>query len=100
MEDLTKIPGVRGCAAYAGNKVVADSRYGTLGNKADEIEQFWAAAASVVATNLQLGPARCLVLRNRDRQVLLLLQDQQNVLCELEPQADWRTLAAELRRRI
>jgi hypothetical protein len=100
MEDLTKIPGVLGCAAYSGNSLVADSRHGTLGGKADEIEQFWSAAASVVATNLQMGPARCLVLRSRERQVLLMLQDGQNVLCELEPRVDWRAVAAEIKRRL
>ncbi len=100
MDDLTKIKGVLGCAAFAGNSPVAGTQFGKLGDKASEIEQFWATAASVVATNMQLGQERELLLRSGSRQVLLLLRGSQNVVCELDAQSDWKNLAAEIKRRL
>lgn len=99
MEDLTKIKGVLGCAAYAGNSPVAGSQFGALGNRAAEIEQFWATAASVIATNLQMGTVREMLIRSRGRQVLMVLREGQNILCELAQGADWKAVAAEVRRR-
>lgn len=99
MEDLTKIKGVLGCAAYAGNSLVAGSQFGALGDRAAEIEQFWATAASVVATNHQLGTVREMLIRSRSRQVLMVLREGQNILCELAPGADWKAAASEIRRR-
>ncbi|GEM_PF-1793091 len=99
MEDLTKIKGVLGCAAYSGNSPVAGSQFGALGNRAAEIEQFWATAASVVATNLQMGTVREMLIRSRSRQVLMVLREGQNILCELAQGADWKAVASEVRRR-
>lgn len=99
MEDLTKIKGVLGCAAYSGNSLESGSQYGTLGDRASEIEQFWTTAASVVATNLQMGTVRELLVRGKSRQVLLVLREGKNILCELSPGADWKAVSAEVRRR-
>jgi len=100
MEDLTKIKGVTGCAAYSGNNLVAGTNYGSLGDRAAEIEQFWATAASVIAANLKLGPAKVMLIRGKARQVLMILGEKQNIVCELIPEADWKTVAAEVRKRL
>lgn len=97
MDDLTKIKGVLGCAVYAGNSPVAGTEHGILGAKASEIEQFWPTAASVISGNLQLGPVTLMVLGGPKRQVLLFLSDAQTVFCEIEPKADWRALAEQLK---
>jgi predicted regulator of Ras-like GTPase activity (Roadblock/LC7/MglB family) len=99
MEDLTKIKGVLGCAAYSGNSLEAGSQFGSLGDRAGEIEQFWATAASVIATNLQMGTVREMLVRGRSRQVLLVLREGRNILCELAPGTDWKSVSAEVRRR-
>jgi hypothetical protein len=99
MEDLTKIKGVLACAAYAGNSPVAGSQFGPLGDRAPEIEQFWATAASVIATNLQMGQVREMLICGRSRQVLLVIREGTNILCELAQGADWKAVSAEVRRR-
>ncbi|HBE72991.1 MAG TPA: hypothetical protein DDW31_02700 [candidate division Zixibacteria bacterium] len=99
MEDLTKIKGVLGCAAYAASSLEAGSQFGTLGDRASEIEQFWATAASVISTNLQMGQVREMLVRGRSRQVLLVLREGRNILCELAQGTDWKAVSAEVRRR-
>ncbi len=100
MEDLTQIKGVVGCGAYAGNNLVAGTQFGRLGDRTSEIEQFWAAAASVVAANLKMGSVQEMLIRSQSRQVLIVFGSAQNIVCELAASADWRAVAAEVRRRI
>lgn len=100
MEDLTKIKGVLGYCLFKDDSPVAGAQAGKLGDKASEIEQFWSSAASVVASNLKLEQVREVVLSGKDRQVMLMLKGDSLMLCELEPGADWRTVASEARRRL
>ncbi len=100
MEDLTNIKGVVGCATFVNDALVGGSAKGRLGDKASEIEQFWANAASVIANNLKLGEVHEVALGGRDRLVLMVMGPGQTVLCELDPSANWKTVAAEVRRKL
>ena len=100
MEDLTKIKGVLGYCLYRDDCPVPGAQAGKLGDNASEIEQFWSSAASVVANNLKLEQVREVVLSGKDRQVMLMLQGDSLMLCELGPGADWRTVASEARKKL
>lgn len=100
MEDLTKIKGVLGYCLYRDDSSVPGAQAGKLGDNTSEIEQFWSSAASVVANNLKLELVREVVLSGKDRQVMLMLQGDSLMLCELDPRADWRAVASEARKKL
>ncbi|MCU0605831.1 MAG: hypothetical protein MUF78_00050 [Candidatus Edwardsbacteria bacterium] len=100
MNDLTAVKGVLGFAVFANDAPVDGSTKGRLGDKVGEVEQFWVNAASVMANNFKLGQLREVAVTGADRQVLMLLAGEQTVVCELDPRADWKSLAAEIRRRL
>lgn len=100
MNDLTAVKGVLGFAVFANDAPVDGSAKGRLGDKTGEVEQFWVNAASVMANNFKLGQVREVAVAGADRQVLMLLAGDQTVVCELDPKADWKALAGEIRRRL
>lgn len=100
MNDLTAVKGVLGFAVFANDAPVDGEAKGRLGDKAGEIEQFWVNAASVMANNFKLGQVRVVAVAGFDRQVLMLLTGDRTVVCEIDPKADWKTLAAEIRRKL
>lgn len=100
MEDLTGIKGVLGFAVYVNDSLTSGSDKGKLGEKTPEIEQFWVNAASVISNNLKLGEVREVALSGRERQVLMVMASDKTVLCELDPKANWKNVAAEVRRKM
>jgi predicted regulator of Ras-like GTPase activity (Roadblock/LC7/MglB family) len=100
MDDLTAIKGVLGYAVYVNDSQVSGSAKGKLGDKVSEIEQFWINAASVISNNLSLGEIKEVALTGKDRQVLMVMGNNQMVLCELEPQANWKSISIEVRGRM
>ncbi len=100
MNDLTAVKGVRAWAVFANDAPVEGEAKGELGDKAGEIEQFWVNAASVIASNFRLGQLREVAVAGPDRQVLMLLAGDRTVVCEVDPAADWKALAGEIRRKM
>jgi predicted regulator of Ras-like GTPase activity (Roadblock/LC7/MglB family) len=100
MEDLTMIKGVLGYCLYQADSPVSDGQGGKLGDKVSEIEQFWSSASSVIAGNLKMSQVSELVVSGKDRLVLLMMKDDKLLLCELEPKADWRAVAAEAGKKV
>ena len=100
MNDLTAVKGVLGFTMYANDAPVDGTAKGHLGDKAGEIEQFWVNAAAVLANNFRLGQVREVAVTGPDRQVLMLLVGDKTVVCEIDPKANWKTLAAEIRRKL
>jgi predicted regulator of Ras-like GTPase activity (Roadblock/LC7/MglB family) len=100
MNDLTAVKGVLGFAVFANDTLVEGEGKGRLGDKTGEIEQFWVNAASVMANNFKLGQVREVTVAGPDRQVLMLLAGDKTVVCEVDPTADWKALAAEIRRKL
>ncbi|MBU1355321.1 MAG: hypothetical protein KJ620_02010 [Candidatus Edwardsbacteria bacterium] len=100
MEDLTGIKGVLGFAVYVSDSQVSGSAKGKLGDKASEIEQFWVNAASVISNNLNLGEVKEVAVGGKDRQVLMVMSSDKTVLCELDPKANWKSISAEVRRKM
>ena len=100
MEDLTGIKGVLGFAVFVNDAQESGSAKGKLGEKAGEIEQFWVNAASVISNNLKLGEIKEVAVCGKDRQVLMVMQADKTVLCELDPKANWRDISADVRRKL
>lgn len=100
MEDLTGIKGVLGFAVFVNDAQESGSAKGKLGEKAGEIEQFWVNAASVISNNLKLGELQEVAVCGKDRQVLMVMEPNKTVLCELDPKADWKNISTEVRRRM
>jgi len=100
MEDLTGIKGVLGFAVYVNDSLLSGSAKGKLGDKTPEIEQFWVNAASVISNNLKLGEIREVALAGKDRQVLMVMAPDKTILCELDPKVNWKSVSAEVRRKM
>ncbi len=100
MNDLTAVKGVLGYAVFANDAMVDGSAKGKLGDKIGEIEQFWVNAASVIANNFKLSAVKEVAIAGPDRLVLMLLAGDQTVVCECDSKANWKALAAEIRRKL
>ncbi len=100
MNDLTAVKGVLGFAVFANDTMVDGSNKGALGDKIGEIEQFWVNAASVIAHNFKLGQIREVAIAGPDRLVVMLLAGDKSVVCECDSKANWKALAAEIRRKL
>ena len=100
MNDLTAVKGVLGFAVFANDTMVDGSGKGALGDKIGEIEQFWVNAASVIANNFKLGQVRDVAVAGPDRLVVMLLAGDKTVVCECDGKANWKALAAEIRRKL